>query len=828
MIGLTRGASRQLTRLLVGVGVTATLACSDDVTAPAEAGQDSESEAESGPETSGGVDTGTSGAETDTDTDTGAETDTDTGTDTEPDPDPAQIQITEIMYHPVLEEDYVDHHEFIELHNPGVDPVWLDGWTLSGGLDYEFPADTVIEPGAYLVVARDPAALLAVQAYGLDAADVVGPYARELDNGEDSIALRRDDFSYADGLTYDDGFPWPIAADALGAGESWLAPELLPLEDHRYRGVSLERISLSVYTADVANWAPSAVDQATPGRAYAGAVDEPPPILLSKATSTDSQEPLIRAGEAVTLELEFSTYGSLSDVHLEYFVDDVQVQGEPIVSIDVPDEDFVGRTVSVELPGQPDESIVRWRVFGDRGAGVEQISPRPSDPHPYHAYFVSPVVDTDQTLYQLYLSSTNWTQMWQNVAQGREIGCEANPTWNDRVFGVFIHEGEVYDVQVRYQGSRWNRRNGPAINNWPYPGPYMPTPIRGLSYRIAFPRYNRFEGERSVVTLNKLTQGCPGLSAAVGFELFRRAGIPSPQTEFVRFHINGGYYRYMLEIERPGDEMMAAYHEATAPDPDSVEPVGHLYKSVGLNADAGPYGWGDGRPLADSCGHAAYERYTYTYDRKTNTWETHDPLIAMFEALDSYRDPFSGAIDEIATQGYLEANFDVDMVLDHIAIMNWSVPFDDYFQNHFLYQRRSDDVWILMPWDLDLNFGPWANNTGSGAQASVFGGRNGQDAFGGIDANRAGWWNRVKDSFLRTYEDEYIDVIKFHAATTLHPDEVSAIVDDVVARYDFAEANIAASPPSCDIDAAAASFKAFAIARHDYVVNTPAQNLINW
>ena len=63
-----------------------------------------------------------------------------------------------------------------------------------------------------------------------------------------------------------------------------------------------------------------------------------------------------------------------------------------------------------------------------------------------------------------------------------------------------------------------------------------------------------------------------------------------------------------------------------------------------------------------------------------------------------------------------------------------------------------------------------------GAQSSIFGGRNGQDAFGGIDANRAGWWNRIKDSFLRSYEDEFIELIKLRADTTLHPSEIAAIV----------------------------------------------------
>lgn len=798
-------------RSLLTACLLSTTACGDDGRSGADASA-------TGSETGNSSESGTG---TDTDTDTG-ETDTDTGEDP-----PTPMFITEIMYHPVLEQAFDDHHEFIEIHNPGLEPVQLDDWSLDGGVSFTFPSGTSIDAGGYLVIAKDPEALLAVSAYGLSPSEVVGPYLGDLQNGDDTITLHRETGLIADAASYDDRFPWPIAADALGAGASWLKAELLPLEDHQYRGVSLERVSLSVGGQDVSNWVPSALDAPSPGAAFAGAMDEPLPILIAKQASTDSPDPLIRAGEAVTLDLDFSVFGTLTNVRVDYFVDDLEAVGEPLTSIDVPDADFVNRSVAVQLPGQAENSIVRYRVFADRGAGVELVSPRPSDPYDYHAYFVSPVIDSDSRVHQLFLATDQWTQMYTNIVGGREQGCEASPTWDNRVPGVYVFDGEVHDVQVRYQGSRWNRGNGPQLGSWPYDGPDQPAPLLALSYRIEFPRYHRFEG-REVLTLNKMTQGCPGLAAAVGFELFRRMSLPASTTQFGRLHINGGYYRYMLEIERPGEEMMTAYHEQIAVDPNDVEPAGHLFKSSGLNGDAGPFGWGDARPLFESCGHDAATRYRHTYDRKTYTWADHAQLIAMIEELDSYRDPVTGEIDVVATKLYLEENFDVDRMLDHIVIMNWSVPFDDYFQNHFLYQRRSDNRWMMVPWDLDQNFGPWAAGTGSGAQASIFGGRNGQDALGGIDANRDGWWNRIKDSFLRTYEDEFIERMKMHAELTLHPDEIAAIVDEVAAGYDVAEASSAASPASCDVAGEAAAFKAFAVARHAYIVGTPAQDLVDW
>ena len=52
-------------------------------------------------------------------------------------------------------------HEFIELHNTGTAAVDLGGWALTNGVSVTFPAGTLLAPGGYLLVAEDPAALLA-------------------------------------------------------------------------------------------------------------------------------------------------------------------------------------------------------------------------------------------------------------------------------------------------------------------------------------------------------------------------------------------------------------------------------------------------------------------------------------------------------------------------------------------------------------------------------------------------------------------------------------------------------------------------------------------
>src|SRR5688572_15117680 len=54
--------------------------------------------------------------------------------------------------------------EFVELFNDGAQPVDLGGWRFSNGIDYTFPAGTVLPAGEHLAVAEDIAGF--ARAYG--------------------------------------------------------------------------------------------------------------------------------------------------------------------------------------------------------------------------------------------------------------------------------------------------------------------------------------------------------------------------------------------------------------------------------------------------------------------------------------------------------------------------------------------------------------------------------------------------------------------------------------------------------------------------------------
>jgi len=131
---------------------------------------------------------------------------------------PSGVVINEIHYDP---PDESTPGEFIELHNPGDSTADLAGWMLTDGVEFTFPAGTTVAPGAYLVVAEDPATALSL--YGVTA---LGPWVGRLNNDGEQIDLRDDGGVVQDQVTFGAGFPWPTSARGGGASAELVHPSL--------------------------------------------------------------------------------------------------------------------------------------------------------------------------------------------------------------------------------------------------------------------------------------------------------------------------------------------------------------------------------------------------------------------------------------------------------------------------------------------------------------------------------------------------------------------------------------------------------------------------
>lgn len=120
----------------------------------------------------------------------------------------AVVTFQEIHYNPPLTQDA----EWIELHNQMAVNVDISGWKFTNGVDYTFPQGTIINAGANLIIAKQPA-----HSSWSGFSSILGPYTGLLSNSGETIELRNSTNRLMDRISYGDSGSWPLAADGLGA-----------------------------------------------------------------------------------------------------------------------------------------------------------------------------------------------------------------------------------------------------------------------------------------------------------------------------------------------------------------------------------------------------------------------------------------------------------------------------------------------------------------------------------------------------------------------------------------------------------------------------------
>jgi len=126
--------------------------------------------------------------------------------------DLGMIKITEIHYHPLDDGDVDDKEfEFLEVRNTGAAIVNLTNAAFVNGVDYTFPAATTLDPGAYYVIASNPAMFQQRYQFTPD-----GEYDGQLDNGGERIVMLSATGDTIINVRYNDKAPWPTLPDSLG------------------------------------------------------------------------------------------------------------------------------------------------------------------------------------------------------------------------------------------------------------------------------------------------------------------------------------------------------------------------------------------------------------------------------------------------------------------------------------------------------------------------------------------------------------------------------------------------------------------------------------
>ena len=136
-------------------------------------------------------------------------------------PVPPPVVINEIMYRPLGGETDL---EYVEIHNRSAAAVDLSHWRFIQGIGFAFPAGTQIQPGGFLVVARNRDRLIADYPQ-LTAANTFGNFSGRLSNGGERLVLAKpddpglpnQDFVTVDEVHYADDANWGRWSDGGGS-----------------------------------------------------------------------------------------------------------------------------------------------------------------------------------------------------------------------------------------------------------------------------------------------------------------------------------------------------------------------------------------------------------------------------------------------------------------------------------------------------------------------------------------------------------------------------------------------------------------------------------
>lgn len=525
----------------------------------------------------------------------------------------AGVIVNEVLYHPPEDDDSL---QFIELQNPDKNPVSLRGWKFTKGIQLTLP-EVTLAPGEFGVVCRNTTALQ--RAFGTNV-PILGEFRGKLKHGGERIELTDASGRVVDSLKFDDRAPWPTGADGNGS--------------------SLERITPFAGSEDPHNWAAALPTDrqrvsASPGKTNSVHAPGLPPVI----EEVRFQPPAPNVPTAVTAVLRPEVPIQVVELRYQSFAD-TPGASETVVAMKPTGTRGI---FAAEIPAQPSGRLLRFRIRAVGTNGIPRFEPAPGEPCPtYSAYLMA-----------------NTNRLTVPSAILLPIGPKEAP-----------------GSSLRHR----TRGGTPPVVRGQSAFIYFPTngaPVQTFDHIRLTPRAGgwkvRLHKDRALdemTTLNLVYEHQPRwvLSEPLGYELFRKSGIPTPKTGHLRLWLQGRPMGYHLMVEQPN----ASFLRRNQRDTD-----GNLYKLLWY-----------GRDLVGQ------------HEKKNNPETGHTDLVALVRSLQSG--------DSAAQWELIQREFNVDELCNYFAvgmcIQNW----DGFFNNYFAYHAPGKaGKWEMFPWDLDKTWGDY-------------------------------------------------------------------------------------------------------------------------
>ena len=472
----------------------------------------------------------------------------------------AGVVINEVHYNGI---NNTIRNEFIELYNSGAATVNLTGWRLSGAIEYSFPANTSLAAGEYLLVAEDPATILA-----RFSRNALGPWTGQLSSRGETIRLRDAADLVISEVDYRVGFPWPVASDGDGASIELINPALDQSLGSHWRAAAIPSPTATIDTAT-----PGAVNlqfSANAAPAIRGVLHTPnepssidPIVITARVTDPDGVASVqllyqlcapgnfipstlpkaISGGQFVNVSAPLAPNPAFEDPANWITV----AMNDDGLGSDVQDGDGIW---TATIPPQPHRTLVRYRMIVADNSGATARVPYPDDKSLNFACFVYNGVPDYQgtsgaalTSLPTYHFLTRQADYFQAVAYNPAFRLTPNTaSWTfENWQAAFVYDGVVYDhIRYRLHGAN---------------GRYSASGVAGAAatskraFKFLFNKGYLFEGKDNYGApyptpwSTMITEGCWenrathtfSLNEIVNFHLWNVLGVPAPLGNFAHF-----------------------------------------------------------------------------------------------------------------------------------------------------------------------------------------------------------------------------------------------------------------------------------------------------
>lgn len=293
--------------------------------------------------------------------------------------------------------------------------------------------------------------------------------------------------------------------------------------------------------------------------------------------------------------------------------------------------------------------MVRWAVTAtDAEGSVTRMPPFP-DPRTSPEFFGTVIVDPS--------INTQLPVLHRFV----EIPARAELRSGARASVSF--DGEFYD-------NVFIRQRGGTSAAWPK-----------KSYKIDFNDGHHFRFRDGVprvdeININTTYTDKSYVRSVLGYEHQRDAGQPSPEAFLVHCRQNAEFFSVAILVEQPDRDFLRRWN---------LDPDGSFYKGA-----TAPTHYEPGTPIS-------------YWEKRTRRHEGTQDLSALLAGLVR-----TGA----ALETFLFDQVDLPRQINYMATTAITQNIDGSDKNHFLHRdTEGSGEWFMLPWDLDLTFGPDALNT---------------------------------------------------------------------------------------------------------------------